>query len=545
MIVRHCHVRRRSRRSGITLLEVLISIGVLSVGVLGVASLLPLAKSYMAEGSKFDRAATLGNQAIHDLEVRTGFLDPQKWMAPAGNGLFQTVCPASPNGWPTGFSLSSPSDTYNYNWYGPYPASPVATIPAAPFILNPLACAFPSNLFLNSLATPPTGGTAGIASTNSSLFGSVFFPPSAFSLDGAGTPGSPALARISISGTTGTFLPFAFAEKIFRCTDDVLFQLPSDPAQRPFVQGSDPSTPAANLQQAAPVQGDYTWFAVIDNVQRPWNPGLDQGWGFAGYDDNNDGVVDDLGEAGWPYAPPPAPPYTPMPSANADLALWRTSGGELWKVWIVIVQKRNLALSEVQPGATPGTFSFTPPTGTMTYVPPERMVYCDFLTAPLPVPSAPWAPGVQVTMAAAGQGGGDVEIYLPNTLVSGINTTAQWLTVKPNQWIMMSAWPNLQSAPPANPTQPFTNPIRGQLAVVEWFRISSVGDIEPLVSGGTVVGWHRKLTLDGPDWNPYKFVDAVGASGVSPLPPLQFQSCYATIVDGVVGVYEATIEQGE
>jgi hypothetical protein len=160
------------------------------------------------------------------------------------------------------------------------------------------------------------------------------------------------------------------------------------------------------------------------------------------------------------------------------------------------------------------------------------MVYCDFLTAPLnPAPSP-------VQLSSAGQGGGDVEIYVPAQITNtSVNPTPEWLNVKANQWVMLSAWPNLV-APPNG----LASPVRGQLPLVEWFRIAAVGDIEQIISGGSVVGWKRKLTLDGPDFNPYKFVDAQF------FPNFQntnFQSCYCTIVDGVVGVYEATIEQGQ
>lgn len=76
-------------------------------------------------------------------------------------------------------------------------------------------------------------------------------------------------------------------------------------------------------------------------------------------------------------------------------------------------------------------------------------------------------------------------------------------------------------------------PVRAQLPTVAWFRVAAVGEIET-----TAGGWRRKLTLDGPDFNPYKFVDAVGA-------PAGNQSCYCTIVDGVTGVYEVTVEEGQ
>lgn len=66
--------RRRSRR-GITLLEVLISMGVLAVGLLGVAALIPAGRHEIAQGSRLDYAAMVGRASFRDVQVR-GFLNP-------------------------------------------------------------------------------------------------------------------------------------------------------------------------------------------------------------------------------------------------------------------------------------------------------------------------------------------------------------------------------------------------------------------------------------------------------------------------------------
>lgn len=485
-------VRSAVFRQGITLLEVLISMGVLAVGLLGLASLLPVARFFMQDGSKYDRSSTLGQQALHYLEARSEFINPDEWYAPAGNGKFLQVCPPE-----TTISGVTYSGSYNYNW----PTnSPIATIPAAPFILDPLACAYPSNLTQNGNG----GAASGTGQLNTAgSYSATFFPPSAYSLDGAGNPGSPAFTRITFPRTDGIALgggsgfaapmSFAMAERIFTSRDDLLFELPDDPAVRPYVvQPLNATTPYATSQ------GDYSWFAVIDNMEKPWDPGANGGWGAASSppniatdDDNGDGVLNDIAEAGWP--------------GSDDIALWKSSGGELWHVWTVVVYKRNLQL--------------IPPSAADT--PPERMCYCDFLNAPTSSPSA------QV-MANAGLGGGDCVLYVPSSMAP----SEEWLNVKPNQWIMLSGWPNLNS-------DPFATAVRGQLGIMQWFRLSQVGEIEAIYdTTGALTGWQRAVTLTGPDWNPYKFVDAIGA-------PAGNQSCYATIVDGVVGVYEGTIEQGQ
>ena len=62
--------RERRARRGVTLLEVLISIGVVAVGLLGVASLIPIGTFSVNETAKSDRSAALGRAAMHEVRVR-------------------------------------------------------------------------------------------------------------------------------------------------------------------------------------------------------------------------------------------------------------------------------------------------------------------------------------------------------------------------------------------------------------------------------------------------------------------------------------------
>ena len=73
-------------RRGISLMEVLASIGVISVGLLGLASLLPLGQINVLDASKADRAGACGRAAMRDIIVR-GMLNP----ANATGGSFPTT----------------------------------------------------------------------------------------------------------------------------------------------------------------------------------------------------------------------------------------------------------------------------------------------------------------------------------------------------------------------------------------------------------------------------------------------------------------------
>ena len=64
-----------SRRRGVSLMEVLISVFVLSMGLIGMAALLPLGRFAINETGKADRAGACGRAALREIKVRH-MLDP-------------------------------------------------------------------------------------------------------------------------------------------------------------------------------------------------------------------------------------------------------------------------------------------------------------------------------------------------------------------------------------------------------------------------------------------------------------------------------------
>jgi len=67
-------------KRGITLLEVIISIMVLMVGILGAATMLPLAGWYAAEANRYDRGATMVRRALENAAVHNT-ANPDQWIA--------------------------------------------------------------------------------------------------------------------------------------------------------------------------------------------------------------------------------------------------------------------------------------------------------------------------------------------------------------------------------------------------------------------------------------------------------------------------------
>lgn len=87
-----------NRRAGVSLLEVLVSIGILTVGLLGVAAMIPLAQVDIVRATRADRAASIGRSAIRDAKVR-GILNPRVWARyDTGSGNFIPLPTITANG---------------------------------------------------------------------------------------------------------------------------------------------------------------------------------------------------------------------------------------------------------------------------------------------------------------------------------------------------------------------------------------------------------------------------------------------------------------
>jgi hypothetical protein len=68
----------RRRRGGITLIEVLVAVFVLTFGLMGIAMVIPAGRWQMVEAAKSDRSTACGGAVINDIQIR-GWLDPGGW----------------------------------------------------------------------------------------------------------------------------------------------------------------------------------------------------------------------------------------------------------------------------------------------------------------------------------------------------------------------------------------------------------------------------------------------------------------------------------
>jgi Tfp pilus assembly protein PilV len=187
-------------RSGLSLIEVLASIGVISIGLLGLASLLPVGMMTIFQATKADRAGNCGRAAMRDVIVRR-MLEKNYWYD-AAKSQFVT------------------NQNYNVNkpWYDSN-GNPYAQNMPASFIIDPL------------------GENNGVTST-------------------LGNIGSGVVPRITLNyvASSGTL-----ADAIFRAGDDIITTLPENmkPAQPP---GRPVPIMSNNKIQS---QGDYSWFLSV------------------------------------------------------------------------------------------------------------------------------------------------------------------------------------------------------------------------------------------------------------------------------------------
>ena len=81
-------------RNGISLLEVLISVFVILVGLLGVVALIPVGHGQAQKAVTYDRASALGKAVLSDVAVRN-MLDPSRWCFADGTTDFDETTTGS------------------------------------------------------------------------------------------------------------------------------------------------------------------------------------------------------------------------------------------------------------------------------------------------------------------------------------------------------------------------------------------------------------------------------------------------------------------
>lgn len=442
----------RQMRRGISLLEVLIAIGLVAVGLLGVAALIPIGTFYSAEANKSIRGWDMGQLATRQVQVHD-MLNPNRWVDAGGyRPLWDSAFVIDPYFFARNESVYATSQANAQNdaryWF-PYRSTDdsgtAATYQVARMSLRTWRQGPPMFAEPFSDANGNRTRDAGEAFT-----------------DMPQVVGGPANGRWDDLGSV--------AERIFTGSDDVVLEAPN-----------------ADLRPL-PLN------MVEDYTDSDGNGVYDAGEPFA--DLNGDGLWTDqtgteisAGDYSWFLTATPAS----YPANN-----------NTYLVSTVILYKR----------AT----NFAP----LAEFPGERTVFCD------------------IQDSAIG-GGRSVLLWY----VSDGDST-NYLDIKANTWLMLTgtvaAW---------NPVTGTTVPRK----LIRWYRIVSIGEPEddPPATQGTPRMRRRRATLQGADIsNDYLFPTPgtgliTDQSNVAPdLDPqfsgTDFLTIHATIVTGVVNVFERTVE---
>ncbi len=264
----------RLPRLGLSLTEVLISMGILTLGLLGVASVFPVGSFYMQKAEISDKASAIAQSVMSDI-VTQGMLNPNSWyvMVPMPG------VPSSPE-WKIQFpsdGASSPNGKVNGAFTRPF-ARALGEALLQTSNNSTIAKQFGSAFVIDPLAIATMAGTA--APANAKHGPAAVFPAAAYSTyaSNAAIPSwsaSPWLAwcgpsaagyqwpirRVTFrQSSTGWHMDSQMAEHYFRGNDDLSFDFPQR-ADRPAFQSWDISS--SGLPLARKWMGDYSWIVTV------------------------------------------------------------------------------------------------------------------------------------------------------------------------------------------------------------------------------------------------------------------------------------------
>jgi Tfp pilus assembly protein PilV len=474
-------------RLGITLLEVMIAMGVLAVGIMSIASLLPVGRYQMSQAVVFDEASALGRAAFRDMQVH-GYLRPATWLyvgpplQAVTNGPLMTAPPGTGR-----TATGSPGSIGGFQ----------QTPPAMPMVLDPLMVA------MNVVPTVGTNFTGANITTQRAVATFPYFLQSGSFTGGSPESTAPQIPRITLRDapinctiqSTIRAIPQGVADRFFRSTDDVAFVVPNmglagglatntQNTSIEFIGIANSADTASTLLTRAS-RGDYTFFAVL-------SPDFSETWGAPG---------------GYPYGSTGSGGYYNMLQGNA-------SSNRLFNIAVVVCYQRDLRTLT----------NFVPST---TYDRGERMVWVDFLNRGdvrlrvsgvsqqaqaqqlLDVKSNQW---IMVT--------GQQTSFLPLPLLGG-----SFASAAQKGWTQTVAkWYRVLSVA-SQATQDLGS-------TTTWYRAARVVGPDWTINGASDGNLANMIYTDA---NPFSYADLSGAQ--MPNPP----TGWGTIVSGAIAVYEKTI----
>lgn len=268
------HTPHSALRTGITLTEVLISMGILTVGLLGVASVFPVGAFYTQKATIADNGSAIAQSVMNDL-VAKGMLDPRQWwvlvppqIGPAGPGTltFASDVPYVP---------TKPTNPIRGTYTRPfaYALSEALTYPAvatdgtiigkqfgSAFVIDPLgvaAMASPNNNF----SQRNWNAVSSTCPSSAYQYAASFYGYSSWQPWGSIWPIRRVTFRQPIYNAANDSwqMDSVTAGHYFRATDDLTSQFPPR-TDRPASQDWDTS---ASQPLARQFTGNYSWLATV------------------------------------------------------------------------------------------------------------------------------------------------------------------------------------------------------------------------------------------------------------------------------------------
>jgi hypothetical protein len=475
-------------RRGISLLEVLVSVFVITFGLLGVLAVIPVGRFEIVEIAKADRSAACGRANLRQAQVR-GILNPGMWLAR---------------------DLTSPVVrqeylyTFNQN-QGQWVASPTGRYGlrfGRSFAIDPLLIARNRDAVDIQTATFPYGLTA----VRNVIVSQGLLPQF--------EPIRMQRVTLDLVSVPSAAVHQAVFGRMFTWTDDLNIPVPDADDERPRQNMfclDDPANPTAILGGAWPVRrfanelpatafpmaldsvGHYSWIITVTRrVGRLERPSftLDMNG------DNQITLADDDHHTRLVDPEPPGDTFHDYAYVNTR---------DLYDISIVVFHRRDL--------------NYPPAAGEVA--------------------------GERVALAprsgfyGQGYGGGDVVLV---SLPSPAGNAGD-LEVREGQWLLLGGQHTTMMTSQLNPPTPA--PLNRD--VFKWYRIVAAGEIqsedingngsldpgEPDYNGNNVIDPIRFVTLEGPDWDLDWCFDIDG-TGV--------HEAQAILFDGVIGVYTVTRE---
>ncbi|MEO0530004.1 MAG: hypothetical protein AAF266_05420 [Planctomycetota bacterium] len=276
-------------RAALTLTEVLIAMGILTIGLLGVASVFPVGGFYMQSGDIADQGGAIAQAALEDAIIR-GHLDPENWIVHhlntsgansgfqrliSGVAVFPPLLRAQGTGLQADLGRSYPaqalSQTMNRERY-------LATVHGGAYAIDTVgmggAIGDPSQQN-DVVINPLFSGAARRFPAFGGLFTRNAAEWDAFQVDGAFWP----VRRVTVvespwfnssSGEEEFMRPLTVSRHLATADDDLALTLPNDgdiPARQQWQSWNTGTSPAfPSSRQSA---GDYSWLITVAPASSP------------------------------------------------------------------------------------------------------------------------------------------------------------------------------------------------------------------------------------------------------------------------------------